>query len=67
MSAMMKRFTVTVPDSVYEDLERWADEQGRPTANLAALLIELGIRQAVDRGELPPKSKEQSATKGNRS
>jgi len=63
MGTMMKRFTVTVPDSVYEDLERWANEQGRPTANLAALLIELGIRQAVDRGDLPPKPKDQSSDK----
>lgn len=46
-----KRFTVTVPDSVFEELENWADCQGRPTANLAAYLIEAGIRQAKLEGE----------------
>ena len=63
-----KRFTVTVPDTVWADLEMWADKQGRPTANLAAFLIELGITQAKERGEFPaknktsptPKSKEES-------
>ncbi len=46
-----KRFTVTVPDSVFEELENWAEYQGRPTANLAAYLIEAGIRQAKLEGE----------------
>jgi len=55
MSVVSKRFTVTVPDSVYEELERWADLQGRPPANLAAFLIEIGVREASDKGELPPK------------
>ncbi|MBD2434583.1 hypothetical protein H6G66_26665 [Fischerella sp. FACHB-380] len=52
-----KRFTVTLPDSVFEDLEVLADIQGRPTANLAAFLIEIGIRQAKDSGEFPEKPK----------
>jgi CopG-like RHH_1 or ribbon-helix-helix domain, RHH_5 len=50
-----KRFTVTVPDSVFEDLEILADTQGRPTANLAAFLIELGIKQIKESGEFPAK------------
>ncbi|GAA6617258.1 hypothetical protein NUACC26_030680 [Scytonema sp. NUACC26] len=48
-----KKFSVTVPDSVFNDLERLAELQGRPTANLAAFLIELGVREAKERGELP--------------
>lgn len=48
-----KRFTVTVPDSVFEDLEVWSNAQGRPTANLAAFLIEVGIRGAKESGEFP--------------
>ncbi|NJL09354.1 MAG: hypothetical protein HC908_01480 [Calothrix sp. SM1_7_51] len=47
---MSKRVFVTLPDSVFEDLEQWADSQGRPTANLAAFLIETSIRQAKERG-----------------
>lgn len=55
MNAVSKKFSVTVPDVIYEQLEQWADEQGRPAANLAAFLIETGIRQAIERGELAPK------------
>ncbi len=46
-----KRFTVTIPDSVFEDLEVLASAQGRPTANLAAYLVESAIREAKDKGE----------------
>lgn len=46
-----KKVYVTLADTVQEDLEGWADYQGRPTANLAAYLIELGIREAKERGE----------------
>jgi hypothetical protein len=56
-----KRFTVTIPDSVFDDLEEWADYQGRPTANLAAYLIEAGIRQAKVEGEFKTLKDEPSA------
>ncbi|MDY6899984.1 MAG: hypothetical protein SWZ49_18180 [Cyanobacteriota bacterium] len=49
---MSKRVFVTLPDSVFEDLEQWADSQGRPTANLAAFLIETSIKQAKESGEI---------------
>ena len=39
-----KRVMVTLPDAIAIDLERWADEEGRATANLAAFLIEQSIR-----------------------
>ncbi|MUG91621.1 hypothetical protein F7734_03620 [Scytonema sp. UIC 10036] len=58
-----KKFSVTVPDSVFNDLERLAELQGRPTANLAAFLIELGVREAKERGELPYQT---NATKKDR-
>ncbi|MGI0484921.1 ribbon-helix-helix domain-containing protein [Pantanalinema rosaneae CENA516] len=61
MSDVSKRFTVTVPDSIYGDLERWAEQQGRPAANLAAFLIEVGIRQAMERGELQPKTEQKGS------
>ncbi len=50
-----KRIHVTLPDSIYEALERWADNQGRPTANLAAFLIEVAVLEAQKTGEIPPK------------
>lgn len=46
-----KRVLVTLPDTVAADLESWAEYQGRPTANLASFLIELGLRQAKASGE----------------
>jgi hypothetical protein len=58
-----KRFTVTLPDSVFEDLEVLADTQGRPTANLAAFLIEIGIKESKERGEFPEKPKTSKAKK----
>ena len=58
---MSKRTTITLPDSVFEELEDWADQQGRPTANLASFLVELGIRQAKESGEYKPKTKGKSS------
>jgi aminoglycoside phosphotransferase (APT) family kinase protein len=52
---MSKRVFLTLPDELFEDLERWAAKQGRPTANLAAYLVENGVRQAKEKGEVPPK------------
>lgn len=52
-----KKVYVTLPDTVQEDLEGWADYQGRPTANLAAYLIELGIREAKAKGEFKTNQK----------
>ena len=43
--ACMAKFSVNVPDEVGADLQRWADEEGRPRANLAAFLLELAVRQ----------------------
>lgn len=55
--SMSKRTTITLPDSVYVELEDWARQQGRPVANLASFLVELGIRQAKDKGEYSPTPK----------
>lgn len=62
-NGVSKRFTVTLPDSVFEDLEVLADAQGRPTANLAAFLIEVGICQIKERGEFPEQPKTSKAKK----
>jgi len=50
-----RRIHVTLPDSIYDALERWADRQGRPTANLGAFLIEVAVMEAQKTGEIPPK------------
>ncbi len=54
MFTVSKRVYVTLPDSVYEALERWADKQGRPTANLAGFLLEVAVLEAQKTGEIPP-------------
>ena len=51
LSDVSKRVFITIPDAVFADLEDWADQQGRPTANLAAFLVETAIRQAKEKGE----------------
>lgn len=62
-----KKVYVTLADTVQENLENWADYQGRPTANLAAYLIELGIREAKERGEfkVAQKTAPVAESKGN--
>jgi hypothetical protein len=52
---MSKRVFMTLPDELFADLERWASKQGRPTANLAAYLVESSLQMARERGEVPPK------------
>jgi len=59
-----KRVLVTLPDTVAGELEAWADFQGRPTANLAAYLIELGIRDAKSRGEFKIRDEDESKLTG---
>jgi len=56
--AVSKRVNLTLPDTVYEELEKWAERQGRPTANLAAFLVETALREAKERGELDLKPAE---------
>ena len=63
LDTVSKRVFVTLPDSVFEDLEQWAESQGRPTANLAAFLIETSVRQAKERGEITPKNQPESKSK----
>lgn len=60
---MSKRVFLTLPDELFEDLERWAVKQGRPMANLAAYLVENGVQQAKERGEVPLKPQESTASK----
>lgn len=51
--SVSKRINVTLPDAVAELLEKWADHEGRPTANLAAYIIETAVREAESQGKFP--------------
>lgn len=63
IGSLSKRVNLTLPDVVYEDLERWAGLQGRPPANLGAFLVEAAIRKARESGELPPAPEKATVTK----
>ena len=52
--AVSKRIGVTVPDKIHARLEQWAELEGRPLANLCNFLLEKAVREAVERGDLPP-------------
>ena len=55
-SDLTKRTTITLPGAIYEALENWAEEEGRPTANLAAYLVEQAIRVKYPE-DFPPRIK----------
>ncbi|MBD3886222.1 hypothetical protein IFO70_31500 [Phormidium tenue FACHB-886] len=55
---MSKRTTITLPDSIFDDLEVWAEGEGRPTANLAAFLVEIAVKEKFREKYLPKKDKE---------
>ena len=64
--AVSKRIFVTLPDVIHKDLEEWAEYQGRPTANLAAYLIESGIRAARAGGEFKTLDSNEQPTASDR-
>lgn len=47
MSLMSKKFSVTISDAMFKELEDMAEKEGRTTANLAAYLIEAGLREII--------------------
>ena len=54
IEAMPRRIYVTLPDTVYASVERWAKVRGQPLATVAAIAIELATREAERTGEIPP-------------
>ncbi len=50
-----KRVFMTVPDAVYEELEQWAESQGRSVSNLTAFLVESALKEAKQDGSFKPK------------
>lgn len=53
----VKKVQVTLPDSIAEDLQRWAEQDSRPLANLCAFLLENRVREAKANGELKDSEK----------
>ena len=50
--AIVKRFSITLPDQVDALLAEWAKQRGQPKADLASFLVERGIEDARDKGYL---------------
>jgi len=53
LDAVSKRVHVTLPDKAFDALQRWADDQGRPVANLVAYLVEKAVEEAEAQGKIP--------------
>ena len=49
---MSKRVQLTLPDTIYDDLEQWAKEDGRPLANLCNFLLERAVMGERERREV---------------
>lgn len=52
-----KKITIVVPGAIHDDLSVWADEEGRPLANLASYLLEQALRAKFPK-KYPPAIKE---------
>ncbi len=61
---MAKRVFATVPDTVAEELEEWADQQGRSLSNLISYLLENDLKEAKVKGEFTPQKSQNEKTKG---
>lgn len=57
LEKVSRRVNVTLPDDAFEALDNWAELQGRPTANLAAFIIETAIREAIANGTIEDPTK----------
>ncbi len=47
---MPRKIQVTLPDRIGDDLQRWADYDGRPLANLCNFLLERAVLEAKEKG-----------------
>ena len=53
LEPVAKRVYVTLPDTVTEDLQRWAERRDQALATVAAIAIEMYLGQLKQTGELP--------------
>jgi hypothetical protein len=45
MMSDMKRLAAYLPDPVYEELEKWANDEKRSLSNLVGYLLEAAVRE----------------------
>ena len=53
MLLSMAKFSVNLPEPIYQSLMQWAEHEGRTKGNLAAFLLEAAVRLRYPR-EHPP-------------
>ena len=67
VKTVSKRILVTLPDSIYEDLEAWAKGDGRPVANLAGFILESEVIAGRNDGRIDvAKQRLEAAEGGNK-
>ncbi|MEO0487943.1 MAG: hypothetical protein AAFZ49_00115 [Cyanobacteria bacterium J06659_2] len=47
-----KRFYISLPDGIAEQLEDWAASEGNKPTTLAAFLVERAVRERIERLEV---------------
>lgn len=47
---MPRKIQVTLPDRIGDELQRWANYDGRPLANLCNFLLERAVIEAKEKG-----------------
>ncbi|BBD57213.1 hypothetical protein NIES204_45490 (plasmid) [Planktothrix agardhii NIES-204] len=57
MNAKSKRYNITLPPAIGEALDRWAEAERNKPTSLASFLVEQIIRQAMEKGKIPPETK----------
>lgn len=57
-----KRLYLTLPNGIYEALERWAESEDNKSASLGAFIIEREVREALENGKIPELKKKPVST-----
>lgn len=57
-----KRLYLTLPNGIYEALERWAESEDNKPASLGAFIIEREVRKALEDGKIPEDKKKLAST-----
>lgn len=52
--ARNQRLSIALPEGLLGALERWAAAEGNKPTSLATFLLETAIRDAIERGKVPP-------------
>jgi hypothetical protein len=54
---MAKKVFASVPDRIADELQDWADQQGRSLSSLISYMLENSLRAAKEKGDYEPNPK----------